>query len=68
MQEDQQAFPVPYPGSGGMTLRDYFAAKAMIIACKFVLSPDAVARMSYEIADCMLRESQKIQPAKPENG
>ena len=59
------AFPVPInPGEpyfghspcDGMTLRDYFAAKAMqgyLTANHFPV--DSVARWSYEVADAMLR-------------
>ena len=57
------AFPVDVPGHKieiGMTLRDYFAAKAMqgyltheqAANC---CSVDLVARWSYEMADAMLR-------------
>lgn len=58
------AFPVPLnPGQGwqgmspcdGMTLRDYFAAKAMqaLIAATHVVRADA-ASAAYELADSML--------------
>lgn len=65
----QQAFPMPYNGFEGMTLRDYFAAKAMQAIAS---SPDYVARAlkeqnapqdkaalymaagAYHIADAML--------------
>ena len=40
--------------SGGMTLRDYFAAKAMSSLCNS-LTPEAAAKDSYEYADAMLR-------------
>lgn len=47
---------------GGMTLRDYFAAKAMqsyvqqeLIRCKAGQSVDeSLAQMAYEVADAML--------------
>ena len=55
------AFPVTYPNQGiGMTLRDYFAAKAL----NGILSgnPEAIressenlARASYKVADAMLK-------------
>jgi hypothetical protein len=53
----------------GMTLRDYFAAKAMqgyIISHGVVLRPDEVARMSYVISDALLkeREDTALQGAK----
>jgi hypothetical protein len=46
---------------GGMTLRDYFAAKAMLFyfagpdAKVISKSPDAIARWSYIMADEMLK-------------
>jgi len=51
----------------GMTLRDYFAAKAMqALASKFEDAPDEriicahyLARRSYEIADTMLEAREK---------
>ena len=51
---------------GGMTLRDYFAAKAMQgwlttypddVDCHMV-SKTAVAKFSYEMADAMIRERE----------
>lgn len=63
------AFPVPlHPGQSyqghapcdGMTLRDYFAAKAMLgfiaqeAALRAYVSEDEVARTSYAMADAML--------------
>lgn len=66
------AFPVPLnPGerydvhgpADGMTLRDYFAAKAMIGQLSYGqcrdMSPDAIAGFSYEYADAMLKERAK---------
>jgi hypothetical protein len=64
------AFPFPaytYPngeinhGEGGMTLRDYFAAKAMVFyfagpdAKVISKQPDAIARWCYIMADEMLK-------------
>lgn len=47
--------------SGGMTVRDYFAAKAMAIAAQE--NPDesvhVIARLSYGLADAMLAERAK---------
>jgi len=44
----------------GMTLRDYFAAKAMqAIANDSWSSEDAIATYSYLIADAMLKERNK---------
>lgn len=47
------------PGWGGMTLRDYFAAKAMQAYCSRPdvtddMTPAATARMAYAMADAML--------------
>lgn len=47
---------------GGMTLRDYFAAKALQALVQIAPDPDeklkqeAIARWSYQIADAMLAE------------
>ena len=59
------AFPVfPETGSGhasafqGMTLRDYFAAKAMqgwLVETSEGVSVTAVARFAYEVADAMMK-------------
>ncbi|MGZ0195573.1 hypothetical protein ACTM9L_09160 [Citrobacter freundii] len=38
---------------GGMSLRDYFAAKAMSSLCNS-LTPEAAAKEAYEYADAML--------------
>lgn len=57
------AFPVAneYSQQRGMTLRDYFAAKAMqslIVDKEFPL--DNAASRAYEIADTMLKERNKL--------
>jgi hypothetical protein len=64
------AFPhtVEYKGSecggvvphGGMTLRDYFAAKAMQSICNVWprITPESTAKTAYEFADAMLRERE----------
>ncbi|WP_052687633.1 hypothetical protein [Enterobacter hormaechei] len=39
---------------GGMTLRDYFAAKAMSALCSS-LDPETAAKESYDYTDAMLR-------------
>lgn len=56
------AFPVfPETSAGhasafqGMTLRDYFAAKAMQGLCERYGHDSDIARNSYELADAMLR-------------
>jgi hypothetical protein len=47
----------------GMTLRDYFAAKALqgVLAAdtEELLSVDAIASVSYRIANAMLKEREK---------
>lgn len=47
--------------TGGMTLRDYFAAKAMQghITSNLNLPPDDVAFWAYKYADAMLAEQEK---------
>ncbi|CAB4125686.1 hypothetical protein UFOVP54_201 [uncultured Caudovirales phage] len=62
-----QAFPDKY--ETGMTLRDYFAAKAMNGICAdghtfwdnstLQGDPLEIARLSYEIADAMLKQREK---------
>lgn len=52
------AFPVPYEFMGpGMSLRDYFAAKAMqgMLADPEVIPNMGTAQTAYEMADAMLR-------------
>ena len=49
---------------GGMTLRDYFAAKAIAGICAHrdswgLTSPHALAALAYNIADAMLAERAK---------
>lgn len=50
-------------GSQGMTLRDYFAAKAMqgMVSCEFgeAFRPDNWAEYAYKMADAMLKEREK---------
>jgi hypothetical protein len=43
--------------TGGMTLRDYFAAKAMQSICNVWprITPESAAKTAYEFADAMLR-------------
>lgn len=45
----------------GMTLRDYFAAKAMqgYITGDYDVYPHEIAQKAYEIADAMLEEQAK---------
>ena len=54
------AFPLPLgsetvEGQEGMTLRDYFAAKAMSTLCASYDSEEAVSAKAYRFADAMLR-------------
>ena len=48
------AFPSVFDHERGMTLRDYFAAKAMqaLVEKSYF---DTTARLAYEIADAMLK-------------
>ena len=62
MSKDIPAFPVfPETGSGhasafqGMTLRDYFAAKAMQEFCKEFDDDAHMAKIAYAIADVMMK-------------
>jgi hypothetical protein len=62
---NQPAFPSPYDDAEGMTLRDYFAAKALapIIADWYAFgdmpgdycNADAIAKVAYKMADAMLK-------------
>ena len=54
------AFPVPQYGANGMTLRDYFAAKAMAadIATSYH-SVNDIAELAYKMADAMLEARGK---------
>ena len=49
-----------HPSWQGMTLRDYFAAKAMQgMVGRFESSPRLVASSAYEMADAMLKEREQ---------
>ena len=52
------AFPVPPGGWRGMTLRDYFAAAALL-AVGTGMSDENVAKYCYRLADAMLKERSK---------
>lgn len=47
----------------GMTMRDYFAAKAMVRIMSYdkdgVMSPESLASASYRLADAMLRAREQ---------
>ena len=75
MKKNEFAFPkagnewsemewVPAPAQAGMTLRDYFAAKALIAwYCKLEDGvsnhPDSVAIWCYQLADAMLKAREQ---------
>ena len=55
---------ITYPANAGMTLRDYFAAKAMqgMFASSLVpqnVTNDEIAIESYKIADAMLKAREQ---------
>ena len=55
MEKIEQAFPNPHrTDMTGMTLRDYFAAKAML-RTSVGSSYEQLAKTAYEIADAMLK-------------
>ena len=56
----QKIVPISTGYSEGMTLRDYFAAKAMqsFVLNKNILLDDA-AELAYKMADAMLRAREK---------
>ena len=60
---DVSASGYPYPAEG-MTLRDYFAAKAMAAMCTGGMWPEVahykeIVMRSWELADAMLKERSK---------
>jgi hypothetical protein len=57
--EMQQAFPYTGLGSDGMTLRDYFAAKAMQTLVSKHSHEGDVSRNAYKIADAMLKAREQ---------
>ena len=52
-------------GGGGMTLRDYFAARAMQALAQRDMSDQDVAKFAYGLADAMVEESSKAWPELP---
>jgi hypothetical protein len=63
MRDGGQAFPNEgFNGWGmpqeGMTLRDYFAAKALRVTCEDFL-PEEASVMAYEYADAMLKAREQ---------
>ena len=65
IQTGGRAFPVPDDASDmpGMTLRDYFAAKAMqgLLSSDVVAPLDDFAAKSYLVADAMLNARKEIK-------
>jgi hypothetical protein len=59
-EKPEQLFPkVVWDGptgviTGGITLRDYFAANAMVAILSVITHPQIVAERAYEMADAML--------------
>ena len=54
---NEQAFPTQLHGGDGMTLRDYFAAKAMqgLLASDVYAPKDKFAENAYAMADAMMK-------------
>lgn len=65
MNIDKPAFPIYHGGNArsdddGMTLRDYFAAKAMQgMMANGEANPFSITEAAYIIADCMLKARTK---------
>lgn len=57
--EERNGEGAPYKDYFGMTLRDYFAAKAMQPMVNEYDDFSHTARLAYEIADAMLEERNK---------
>ena len=61
-EEEQNACPALHlDGHRGMSLRDYFAAKAMEghLSNPYTYNdPDIVAKSAYEVADAMLKQRE----------
>lgn len=58
---DGSTNPWGVPEKAGMTLRDYFAAKAMLglLTSTRISKPDWIANDSYEMADAMLKAREE---------
>jgi hypothetical protein len=58
---DGSTNPWGVPEKAGMTLRDYFAAKAMLglLTSTRISKPDWIANDSYEMADAMLKAREQ---------
>ena len=60
MNNGGPAFPVNYAEAPGMTLRDYFAAKAMqVFLANDETDIDDDAKDAYMVADALLRAREK---------
>lgn len=59
----EQVYPVgAYYDAGGMSLRDYFAAKAMAAIHAEYQSWEMVAEQAYKSADAMLAQRARVKP------
>jgi hypothetical protein len=65
-QEKKTRNPYAFPNTDGMTLKDYFAAKALQGICVnvgrngfYFANPEIIAKQCYELADAMLIERSK---------
>lgn len=72
INDGEPAFPIrgdvtTWEASGGMSLRDYFAGQALIMAAVIVadrgglagVAPSAIAEAAYLVADAMLAQRAK---------
>jgi hypothetical protein len=62
MDKIEQAFPNPHrTDMGGMSLRDYFAAKALqgMMVDVYIPDYDHIAKTAYAMADAMLKAREK---------
>ena len=59
MSDEQQAFPDGLLNQDGMTLRDYFAAKALQGILFEGLEPEETAKHAYAMADAMMVAREK---------
>lgn len=56
---EQENAPTAKLINDGMTLRDYFAAKAMLTFNSATATPQMLSKWSYEMADAMMAERGK---------
>jgi len=58
--KDEKAFPNPHlRDDSGMTLRDYFAAKALPQCFAVSATTDIAAREAYRMADAMMKAREQ---------